>query len=101
MVARLDPSDEATLEWLGRSWGQAMPLYEYFCPTCNQKFELLRSMSRAEETATCPSGHPGANRVLSLFASFSKGEDGSMLPVGGSPCASCATGACSTCGIAN
>ena len=76
-----------------------MPLYEYFCPTCNQKFELLLSMSRAEETATCPSGHPGAKRVLSLFASFSKGEDGSVMPMGASPCASCTTGTCSTCDI--
>jgi putative FmdB family regulatory protein len=77
-----------------------MPLYEYSCPTCNQKFELLRPMSRAEEPATCPSGHPQATRVLSLFASFAKGDDGSVTPVGGNPCGSCAADTCSTCDIA-
>ena len=77
-----------------------MPLYEYFCPTCNQKFELLRSMSRAEEPAACSSGHTDTSRVLSLFASFTKGEDGSVTPVGGSPCTSCAADTCSTCNIA-
>jgi putative FmdB family regulatory protein len=76
-----------------------VPLYEYFCPSCNQKFELLRPMSRAEEPATCPSGHPGANRVLSLFASFSRGDDGSVTAVGGNPCASCALDSCGTCDI--
>jgi putative FmdB family regulatory protein len=76
-----------------------MPLYEYFCPTCNEKFELLRPMNRAEDPATCPSGHKGANRILSLFASFTKGEDGSLAPMGGSPCTSCATGTCSTCDV--
>ena len=77
-----------------------MPLYEYFCPPCNQKFELLRPMSRAEEPATCPTGHTEANRVLSLFASFAKGDDGSVTPVGGSACSSCAADTCSTCNIA-
>lgn len=77
-----------------------MPLYEYFCPICDQKFELLRPMSRAEEPATCPSGHPKAARVLSRFASFAKGEDGSLTPVSGSACGSCAADTCSTCNIA-
>ncbi len=76
-----------------------MPLYEYFCPICSQKFELLRPMSRSEEPATCPNGHPGANRIISLFASFTKGEDGGVSAVGGSACAACVSGNCTTCGI--
>jgi putative FmdB family regulatory protein len=76
-----------------------MPLYEYYCPTCPQKFELLRAMTLAEEPVTCPSGHPSANRIVSLFASFAKGEDGTVSAVGGSGgCAACAGGACATCG---
>jgi putative FmdB family regulatory protein len=77
-----------------------MPLYEYFCQSCEAKFELLRSMSRSEEPATCPSGHEGAERTLSVFSSFSKGADGLSSPVGGSPCSSCASGTCSTCSLA-
>ena len=45
-----------------------MPLYEYYCLTCDQKFEMLRPMSRADEATSCPQGHPGAQRALSLFA---------------------------------
>jgi putative FmdB family regulatory protein len=77
-----------------------MPLYEYFCQRCEAKFELLRSMSRSEEPATCPKGHEGAERVLSMFSSFSKGADGVSAPVGGSPCSSCSSGSCSTCSMA-
>ena len=76
-----------------------MPVYEYLCRTCNEKLELLRPMSRAEEPATCPDGHAGASRILSLFASFAKGEDGSLVPMGGSPCTSCSTGTCGTCDV--
>ena len=77
-----------------------MPLYEYYCRRCEAKFELLRPMSRSEEPATCPSGYPGAERTLSVFSSFSKGADGSSEPIGGSPCASCSSGTCSTCDLA-
>jgi putative FmdB family regulatory protein len=45
-----------------------MPLYEYRCPTCRTTFELLRPMREAERTATCPSGHASATRVISLVA---------------------------------
>ncbi len=77
-----------------------MPLYEYYCRRCDAKFELLRSMGRSNEPATCPSGHGGAERMLSVFASFTKGADGSLAPVGGSPCAGCSSGSCSTCNLA-
>jgi putative FmdB family regulatory protein len=76
-----------------------MPLYEYFCPICSQKFELLRPMSRSDEPATCPAGHSDAERVVSLFASFVKDADGSTAPVGGNPCTTCSTGTCSTCPV--
>jgi putative FmdB family regulatory protein len=45
-----------------------MPLYEYFCPPCSSKFEVLRPVSQMDSPATCPSGHTTNNRVLSLFA---------------------------------
>ena len=31
-----------------------MPLYEYFCPPCNGKFEVLRPVSKMDAPATCP-----------------------------------------------
>lgn len=77
-----------------------MPLYEYYCRTCEQKFELLRPMSRADEDAVCPAGHTGAQRVMSMFASFAKDADGTVTPVAGSSaCSACAGGYCATCGV--
>ena len=46
-----------------------MPLYEYYCPPCGSRFELLRPMSQMDNAATCPSGHTTNNRVLSVFSS--------------------------------
>lgn len=69
-----------------------MPVYEYYCRHCGQKFELLRPMAKAGETASCPEGHPGATRVVSLFAAFSKGSNQTPAPVGGG-CA-CGGSAC-------
>jgi putative FmdB family regulatory protein len=46
-----------------------MPLYEYRCRTCDDRFELRRPMSAANEPAACPAGHPDALRLLSVFAS--------------------------------
>ena len=30
-----------------------MPIYEYICPKCSSKFELMRPMSQSEEEAAC------------------------------------------------
>ncbi len=73
-----------------------MPLYEYHCPTCDTRFELLVPMSRSSAAAMCPAGHPGAPRVVSVFATHTKGENGSVsaLAGGGGGCGSCSGGAC-------
>jgi putative FmdB family regulatory protein len=46
-----------------------MALYEYRCRTCDTTFELRRPMAEANAPASCPDGHPGALRLLSVFAS--------------------------------
>ncbi|MFC2058752.1 FmdB family zinc ribbon protein [Chloroflexota bacterium] len=75
-----------------------MPIYEYVCPKCESKFELLRSLSRSEEEAPCPGCKIPACRVLSTFAAFSKGSGESSEPIGGgSSCSGCSATSCSTC----
>jgi len=70
-----------------------MPLYEYYCRKCATKFELMRSMSSSDASATCPRGHAGAQRTLSMFAAVTKGAGGEMLPMpSGGGC--CGGGAC-------
>ena len=71
-----------------------MPLYEYYCPTCKTRFELLRAMSEASDATTCPSGHRNAERILSLVAARAwDGASDSMSSPGGGGCA--CGGACS------
>jgi putative FmdB family regulatory protein len=64
--------------------------YEYRCPTCESHYELRRPMSESSSTATCPDGHPGGVRLLSVFASVSAGPASggapSPMPSGGMGC---------------
>jgi putative FmdB family regulatory protein len=45
-----------------------VPLYEYRCRTCDDRFELSRPMSDSDAPATCPDGHTETVRLLSMFA---------------------------------
>lgn len=45
-----------------------MPTYEYRCRTCDTRFELRRAIDEADAPASCPQGHEGARRLLSVFA---------------------------------
>ena len=59
-----------------------MPLYEYFCPSCQRVFETLRPAQEADEPTTCPScQHASSQRILSLFANSVK-THGAASPVG-------------------
>ncbi len=57
---------------------EPMPLYEFRCRTCDDTFEVRRPMSESSDPATCPHGHEGAVRLLSVFASV--GAAGSPAP---------------------
>ena len=77
-----------------------MPLYEYYCKSCNRRFELLRPVSRMDDPAACPQGHGDANRVLSTFAVFTEGDSGvseSLASSGG--CAGCTASDCTSCNL--
>jgi putative FmdB family regulatory protein len=72
-----------------------VPLYEFRCKTCDDTFELRRSMSEANAPATCPSGHDNAVRLLSVFASVGASSASSgassapAMPSGGGCGAAC------------
>jgi len=40
-----------------------MPLYEYFCKSCDGMFEALGAVSRAQEPAPCPACGKKAGRI--------------------------------------
>jgi len=75
-----------------------MPIYEYFCPQCNLKFELLRPLDQSNRTASCPCCHGEADRMVSSFAAASKGAEEGFPPIGGSSsCSTCSALNCAAC----
>jgi putative FmdB family regulatory protein len=40
-----------------------MPLYEFRCPECGTRYELLRRIREMDDPATCPNGHGGGVRA--------------------------------------
>ena len=76
-----------------------MAIYEYFCPTCRDKFEQRRPMSEANVATKCKEGHK-AERTISMFAMSVPGTGGGIeefsMPAGGGGCCGGAGGcACS------
>jgi putative FmdB family regulatory protein len=56
-----------------------MPIYEYECRNCGDKFELLRSISASDREIKCPRcGADNPRRVLSTFSTG--GSGGSCSP---------------------
>jgi putative FmdB family regulatory protein len=75
-----------------------MPIYEYVCGKCQNKFELMRPFSKSSEPADCPSCKGKAQRVLSRFACFTASESGDIAPISGAAgCAGCTSSSCATC----
>jgi putative FmdB family regulatory protein len=73
-----------------------MPLYEYYCRTCEATFEKLRPLTVSDQPAECPSGHPGAGRTITVFATLGRaGREEPAPSIGGGCCGGggCACGA--------
>jgi len=61
-----------------------MPIYEYACSDCGQKFETL---VRSGTVPECPNCHSRAlEKQLSVFATTASSE---MAPMPSSPCGAC------------
>lgn len=76
-----------------------MPIFEYECAKCSEKFERL--VFRSDEAVTCPKcGSDETQKVMSVFgfkSGGSKGAASSRMGSGASSCAGCAGGSCSSC----
>ena len=75
-----------------------MPVYEYVCATCKNRFEKLRPMAQMDDEAPCPTCGGDASRALSVFAAFmtdSYGNTRASFNLGsGDGCACGSGGAC-------
>jgi len=74
-----------------------MPIYEYSCPKCNLRFELLRPLSQVGDPASCPQCHGKVNRVLSSFTCSRAASEDVPAEVGGSSCSTCSAISCNGC----
>lgn len=54
-----------------------MPFYEYRCPKCEERFDLMRSLADRDLPATCPScGQDGAKREFARIQATSSRSSG-------------------------
>ncbi|BEQ16281.1 FmdB family zinc ribbon protein [Desulfoferula mesophila] len=71
-----------------------MPIYEFYCPRCQESFETL--VFKKNEKVTCPKCDCAkVERLLSGFAHKS-GSGGKMVS-SSSGCASCTASSCASC----
>jgi putative FmdB family regulatory protein len=77
-----------------------MPLYEYRCEDCNERFEMRRSYAESDAAADCPVCHTQhTRRLLSNFCAMTSSGNGEASSVaGGGGCAGCSGGNCAGCG---
>lgn len=69
-----------------------MPVYEFRCEKCGEKYEALCRMGEGASSQVCP--NCGSKEVKKLFSRFrAMGTDGG----GKSSCSSCSSTSCSTC----
>ncbi len=61
-----------------------MPIYEYECRKCGEKFEKRRSISDDDRELACPKcGAEKPSRVFSVFATTAPGGGSSCSTTGG------------------
>lgn len=87
---RNKPGSEPKSEYIS-----IMPIYEFECNPCKDKFEILTSPSRISEVKCPKCGGSDIRRIYSPF--FSKTSSSSSSSHG-SGCAQCASGHCGSCG---
>ncbi|MCX8052331.1 MAG: zinc ribbon domain-containing protein [Armatimonadetes bacterium] len=73
-----------------------MPIYEYYCKHCDRQFELLTTISRADQVLCPICGSSEVKRLISMFSARSSGSNGSSSSLSG--CAGCMSGSCKSCG---
>ena len=75
-----------------------MPIYEYICKECDQKFEAMRSFSQADEPIKCSKcGSMDTHRTVSRCWSVGDGGVTLSATASGGGCAGCSGGNCAHC----
>ncbi len=62
-----------------------MPIYEYVCPDCDFKFEILRPFSKAGEVASCTVASKALDGYYPLLLASPRMTMDELLPWGETP----------------
>ncbi|MDO3645438.1 FmdB family zinc ribbon protein [Nocardia mangyaensis] len=67
-----------------------MPNYSFRCRSCGDTFEVNRPMAQSSDAAACPEGHDDTVKLLTTFATVSRGAApapaAAPRPAGGGCC---------------
>jgi len=69
-----------------------VPIYEYKCNECGNRFEKL---VRGKERVSCPSC--SSRKLTKLFSTFGIKSGGKFTPSGGGSCDTCSATSCAGC----
>ncbi len=72
-----------------------MPIYEYVCLDCGERFEVLRSMKEADAPFPCQQCE--SHNISRQLSRFNAQSGGRVIASGSSGCAGCSGGTCSSC----
>jgi putative FmdB family regulatory protein len=79
-----------------------MPIYEYRCESCTQKFEVLTRFAERDTSQVCPACESTRTRVLvSSFAFAGAGDSLESMDLGSETSGGgggCCGGSCGSCG---
>jgi putative FmdB family regulatory protein len=77
-----------------------MPIYEYRCESCAERFEVLTGFAERDTAQMCPACESTKTRVLVSSFAFASGSGESSLSdfAGESSGGGCCGGACGSCG---
>ncbi len=75
-----------------------MPIYEFYCPTCNRSFDVRRTLSQGTDDVTCPScAGDKVRRVFTPVIALRSNGPGGLSTIGGSACTGCTITNCAGC----
>jgi putative FmdB family regulatory protein len=60
-----------------------VPLYDFRCRTCDETFEVRRTMAEADEPVACPEGHADTLRLLPVVSLGGRADIPAAAPAGG------------------
>ncbi|MHB0976438.1 MAG: FmdB family zinc ribbon protein [Candidatus Aquicultorales bacterium] len=76
-----------------------MPTFDFYCSTCDKKFELLVGVGRTADPLCPVCGSTEIKQLITAFRTCAKSGSSEASDGGASGCSSCSSTNCGTCGV--